>query len=402
MPRNACGPGAAGRGDAVVTPAAPTVADLHGVAARPGSVAARLLPWVTGHRSGRCWACCCLRPPNQRVARVRHRRLQDGARLVTVLAPPRPDPDGAAALWGNLAGLLRPRWRRLLFGQPHLCFEYHLTAQRQHDPDLGTRPDPTRPGRTRHHRRLARRHHPHHPHPASRHAPTSRPGAAAGDDRWGVAAGPPHRAAAGRTDPRGPDHRPARRRSRPRPHAPLAGAAPSDGEIVVQVLARPVPTRSAPARRPRRRAGRHAGAGRDGDAAVDRPGVPRPRRTHPSPRRTLDLAGGRLGSAGPAGALRAGTGPRSRKPATPPSTPSSATPPPHLPSTPPNVDPIEERALRAAARGRVRGRAHAVAAVFASFTGHNHYRRHHLLFPHHAIAGRRMRHGDRLSVGELA
>ena len=45
-----------------------------------------------------------------------------------MLAPPRVDPDGAAALWGNLAGLLRPRWRRLLFGQPHLCFEYLITA----------------------------------------------------------------------------------------------------------------------------------------------------------------------------------------------------------------------------------------------------------------------------------
>jgi hypothetical protein len=57
------------------------------------------------------------------------RRWQVGARLVTILAPPQPDPDGAAALWGNLAGLLRPRWRRLLCGQPHLCFECHLAAQ---------------------------------------------------------------------------------------------------------------------------------------------------------------------------------------------------------------------------------------------------------------------------------
>jgi hypothetical protein len=44
------------------------------------------------------------------------------------------------------------------------------------------------------------------------------------------------------------------------------------------------------------------------------------------------------------------------------------------------------RAPRAAARRRVRGRAHAVAAVFASFTGHNHYRRHRLLLPARAIA----------------
>ena len=62
------------------------------------------------------------------VRRARQQRWQVGARLVTILAPPQPDPDGAAALWGNLAGLLRPRWRRLLCGQPHLCFEYRLAA----------------------------------------------------------------------------------------------------------------------------------------------------------------------------------------------------------------------------------------------------------------------------------
>ncbi|MEV7908077.1 Tn3 family transposase, partial [Streptomyces anulatus] len=31
---------------------------------------------------------------------------------------------GAEALWGNLVGLLRPAWKRLLFGQSHLVFEY--------------------------------------------------------------------------------------------------------------------------------------------------------------------------------------------------------------------------------------------------------------------------------------
>ena len=61
------------------------------------------------------------------LRRARHRRLLDGARLLRVLAPPHVDPDGAAALWGNLAGLLRPRWKRRLFGQPHLCFEYLIT-----------------------------------------------------------------------------------------------------------------------------------------------------------------------------------------------------------------------------------------------------------------------------------
>ena len=49
-----------------------------------------------------------------------------GARLVRVLAPPDVDPQGAATLWTNLVALLRPAWRRLLGGQPHLGFE--LTA----------------------------------------------------------------------------------------------------------------------------------------------------------------------------------------------------------------------------------------------------------------------------------
>lgn len=51
--------------------------------------------------------------------------LHHHARVVTVLAPPTVDPDGAQALWSTLAdSLLRPAWKRLLFGQPHVAFEY--------------------------------------------------------------------------------------------------------------------------------------------------------------------------------------------------------------------------------------------------------------------------------------
>lgn len=46
------------------------------------------------------------------------------ARLITVLPPPGADPAGAEALWTNLLGLLRPAWRRLLTGQPHVSWEY--------------------------------------------------------------------------------------------------------------------------------------------------------------------------------------------------------------------------------------------------------------------------------------
>ena len=65
-------------------------------------------------------------------ARARHRRavherFTANARLITVMAPPKVDADGAAALWSHLLGLLRPARRRVLAGQPHLAFEYGWT-----------------------------------------------------------------------------------------------------------------------------------------------------------------------------------------------------------------------------------------------------------------------------------
>ncbi|MFI6321584.1 type IV secretory system conjugative DNA transfer family protein [Nonomuraea sp. NPDC050556] len=58
------------------------------------------------------------------MTHARHHFLLKGARFVEILAPPVADMPGAEALWGNLMGLLRPAWKRLLFGQPHLVFEY--------------------------------------------------------------------------------------------------------------------------------------------------------------------------------------------------------------------------------------------------------------------------------------
>lgn len=65
-------------------------------------------------------------------ARIRERRIRRfaaDARCVTVLAPPKVDPAGGTMLWAQLAGLARPRWRRLREGQPHLAFEYAFTAR---------------------------------------------------------------------------------------------------------------------------------------------------------------------------------------------------------------------------------------------------------------------------------
>ncbi|MGW4958212.1 type IV secretory system conjugative DNA transfer family protein [Nonomuraea sp. NPDC004186] len=59
---------------------------------------------------------------------LRHHRLVRGARCIEILAPPVANMPGAEALWGNLVGLLRPSWKRLLFGQPHLAFEYTFST----------------------------------------------------------------------------------------------------------------------------------------------------------------------------------------------------------------------------------------------------------------------------------
>ncbi|MER5302813.1 DUF87 domain-containing protein [Streptomyces lasiicapitis] len=53
-----------------------------------------------------------------------HRLLARDARIIEIRPSPTTDPTGAVALWANLVGLLRPAWRRLLTGQPHLAWEY--------------------------------------------------------------------------------------------------------------------------------------------------------------------------------------------------------------------------------------------------------------------------------------
>jgi hypothetical protein len=53
----------------------------------------------------------------------RSRRLRAGARRVRVLPPPEVDPQQARLLWMSLHALLRPWWKRFVFGQPHVGFE---------------------------------------------------------------------------------------------------------------------------------------------------------------------------------------------------------------------------------------------------------------------------------------
>ncbi|WP_306356765.1 MULTISPECIES: type IV secretory system conjugative DNA transfer family protein [unclassified Nocardia] len=60
--------------------------------------------------------------------RWRRARLAVTARQVTILCPPTVDPGSAAAWWAHLIGLLRPAWKRMLCGQPHLGFEYRASG----------------------------------------------------------------------------------------------------------------------------------------------------------------------------------------------------------------------------------------------------------------------------------
>lgn len=60
---------------------------------------------------------------------VRRERLARDARQVVVLCPPAMNARAAQAFWSHLVGLLRPAWKRLLFGQPHLAFEYRVTGE---------------------------------------------------------------------------------------------------------------------------------------------------------------------------------------------------------------------------------------------------------------------------------
>lgn len=58
------------------------------------------------------------------VWRWRNIRLAPGARVIEIAVPPKVEDGSAAAWWARLIGLTLPTWKRALFGQPHLGFEY--------------------------------------------------------------------------------------------------------------------------------------------------------------------------------------------------------------------------------------------------------------------------------------
>lgn len=60
----------------------------------------------------------------------RHRRLVEGARWVSIAAPPEVTPEAAASLWTTMTGVLTPSvWRRHLYGTPHVAWEYTWTGR---------------------------------------------------------------------------------------------------------------------------------------------------------------------------------------------------------------------------------------------------------------------------------
>ncbi|SFK89368.1 protein of unknown function DUF87 [Amycolatopsis sacchari] len=315
-------------------------------------------------------------------ARRCHERLVADARQVTVLAPPTVDPAGGAALWSNLVGLLRPGWRRVLTGQPHVACEYvfseagvaiRLWVPGVIPPGLVERAlEAAWPGA---HTRVR---------PAEPPLPVPRDG-----ERRLVVGGELRLARS--------EALPIRTAFEADPIRALIGAPVGLGRnehACVQILARPVTGRRVQrARRAARQV--HTGSsvwlvGRLLDAAT--PGMPRTRRPilhrtktgalHSDPQTSLEYAAQNRAIVAKQRGSQFETVVRY---AVATILPASA-----------DADAVS------AAREIARGRAHALAASFASYTEHNHYTRHRLRRPGQVIDSRLLARGDLLSVPELA
>ncbi|WP_232247839.1 type IV secretion system DNA-binding domain-containing protein [Kitasatospora azatica] len=307
--------------------------------------------------------------------RRRQQRLTIGGIAVTILSPPTAHPAAAAALWSHLVGLLRPWYRRLLTGQPHLAFEYHFTPAgltvRLWAPAsvpqalLRRAVEAAWPGTHTKTERL--------PVPLSK------------EDLFTT--GGTLRLARPEILPLKTDHD-----SDPLRALLGAGLALQDGEaITVSVLARPATGRRVrrakhQLRRLRTGTGSPTRAGRLFDLLTHQPSRTTP--TAKDPEQNVELRAALTKAAGPQWetAIRYAVSiPIQRAPADPGG---------------------EKEAAREAvetARARARGRAHAVASSFAVHSGRNFYTRHRLRDPAVRLAERHFpRRGDLLSVPELA
>jgi hypothetical protein len=285
------------------------------------------------------------------------RRLADGARYVGILAPPTVDAAGAQALWANLHGLIRPSWRVRLNGQPHLTFELTWTS---HQLEFGLWVPGTIPPALVERVVMAAW-------PGAQ-AQTSPPTPALPLDAW--AAGGELRLARPEWYPLRTDH----------PSDPLRAVLGAVGDLregeatCVQVLARP-----AGARRLARchaaaralRAGRSPSrAGRLLDLLTPGP-ASNSRRYSEDPTVAPDVRAILAKAAGQGWevVVRYGVSTLTSGPAT---------------------------------RKLLRGRAHALASAYAALDGRNRLGRHRLCRPAAALATRRLRRGDLLSIAELA
>jgi hypothetical protein len=311
------------------------------------------------------------------LCRWQRARLAEGARLIAVQVPPQVDPGSAEAFWANMTGLLRPRWRRLLHGQPHVAFEYVWTGQtlRLQLWVPGQIPD----GMIEHAVEAAW--------PASRTTTaTATRGAADNIADQGAPFPAAAVVSAGQLRLARPDHYPLRCDFDSDPLRAMFGAGRglTAGQYAfVQVLARPVTGRR---------------LGRAHRAAASLRGAASP--TWVS--RLLDLL----------------TPAPARRPARPALV--MAAHPERAAEIRAIVDkaasPRFEVLVRYATATRytansedddatkawLRGRAHALASAFAVYSGRNHFDRRRLRRPHDKLAGRWFVRGDLMSVAELA
>jgi hypothetical protein len=313
-------------------------------------------------------------------ARRCHARLHLDARQITVLAPPAVDPAGGEALWANLVGLLRPAWRRWFTGQPHVACEYVFS-----EAGVAIRlwvPGVIPPGLV------------------ERAVEAAWPGA-----HTRVSTADPPLPASGAGQRRlivGGELRLARSEALPirtdfdaDPLRALIGAPVGLGRdeyACVQILARPVTGRRVARAR---RSARHVhtgGSARLVGRLLDliTPGVKTGRARqatrsgalHSDPQTSLEYAAHNRAIVAKQRGSQYETVIRY----------AVAT------LLPADAADTEVRAARDVARGR----AHALAASFASYTEHNHYTRRRVRRPGPVLADRRLGRGDLLSVRELA
>ncbi|WP_329462041.1 type IV secretory system conjugative DNA transfer family protein [Streptomyces sp. NBC_01431] len=294
------------------------------------------------------------------LLRRRQRVLGDGARLVTVLAPPTVPAGGGEVLWAQLSGLLRPWYQRLLHGQPHVGFEYAWSSG-------GLSVRLWLPGSIA--TALVRR-----------AVEAAWPGAHTTLTDATAPFPATHECTAGRLRLARPEILPLRTDHKSDPLRALLQAATgmADGEhALVQVLARPAT--GARLRRAQRQARRlKAGRTAPRPSSVFRLFAHTPQRTTPAatdPSHGTEVRQSVNKLTGPQWEVQL------RYAAA-------------LPSTTASPDDL---------RARLRGRAHALASAFSLYAARNWLSRHRLPAPHPALSSRHfLGRGDLLSVPELA